>query len=63
MLKGVKMKNKRFNKKGFEMSIGVIISLILAIALLIGAVWVAVRLGWTDFGLISKIRNLFRFGG
>jgi uncharacterized Tic20 family protein len=51
------------NKKAFEMTISMIIGLILAVVLIVIGVWIAIKLGVVDFGIVSRVRDLFRFGG
>jgi hypothetical protein len=53
----------KLNKRAFEMTITMIIVLILALVLIVIGVWVAIQLGVVDFGIVSRVRDLFRFGG
>ncbi len=57
------MIRKKLNKKAFELTVSMIIILILAVILLVVGVFVAIKLGVVDFGIVSRVRDLFRFGG
>ncbi len=49
------------DKKGLSI-IEIIVYLILGIALLVGGVLIYIYLAGTDVGLVTRIRNFFRFG-